>query len=81
MIGGIIELDLHNMNTTQAQVAIDAQLRRATAATYRIRLIHGYQRGTAIRDMVRAQYRKHNKVLRIELSLNPGQTDLILREI
>ena len=77
---GIRELDVHGCNCYQAQVAIDAALRRATGATYRIRVIHGYNRGTEIRNMVRRQYGKHSKVLRIELGLNQGTTDLVLRE-
>ena len=77
---GILELDLHGMNAYQAKTAVDAALRRAKGGTYRLRLIHGYRSGTALRDMVRTVYRSHTKVLRIELGLNPGETDLVLRE-
>ena len=80
MLAGIIELDLHGMNTHQAKIAIDSKLKRAKAGTYRIRLIHGYHGGTALRDMIRKNYRSHPKILRIELGLNPGETDLVLRE-
>ena len=80
MLAGIIELDLHGMNTHQAKIAIDSKLKRAKAGTYRIRLIHGYHGGTALRDMIRKSYRSHPKILRIELGLNPGETDLVLRE-
>lgn len=77
-MGGIVELDLHGMTAYQARIAIDAALRRAKAGTYRIRIIHGYHGGTALRDMVRREYA--GRVLRIELGLNPGATDLVLRE-
>lgn len=77
---GILELDLHGMNAYQAKTAVDAALRRAKGGTYRLRLIHGYRSGTALRDMLRTAYRSHPKVLRIELGLNPGETDLVLRE-
>ena len=77
---GILELDLHGMNAYQAKTAVDAALRRARGGTYRLRLIHGYRGGTALRDMIRTAYRSHPKVLRIELGLNPGETDLVLRE-
>ena len=80
MQAGILELDLHGMNAYQAKIAIDAALKRAKAGTYRIRLIHGYHGGTALRDMIRAQYRSHPRILRLELGLNPGETDLVLRE-
>ena len=75
------ELDVHNITKVQALTAIDAALRRANAGVYRIRVIHGYHGGTVLRDAVRAHYAKHPKVRRIELGLNPGETDLILREL
>lgn len=80
MQAGILELDLHGMNTYQAKIAIDSQLKRAKQGVYRIRLIHGYHGGTALRDMIRETYRHHPRVLRVELGLNPGETDLVLRE-
>ena len=69
------------MTKAQAITAIDAQLRRADASVYRIRVIHGYHGGTVLRDAVRARYKNHPKVMRIELGLNPGETDLILRDL
>ena len=68
------------MTRTQAITAIDAKLRRAGASVYRLRVIHGYHSGTVLRDAVRAHYKDHPKVRRIEIGLNPGETDLILRE-
>ena len=75
------ELDIHDMTKVQAITAIDACLRRAGAGVYRIRVIHGYHGGTVLRDAVRARYASHPKVKRIELGLNPGETDLVLREL
>ena len=69
------------MTRTQAIAAIDARLRQSNASVYRLRVIHGYHGGTVIRDAVRSRYRKHPKVKRIEIGLNPGETDLILREL
>jgi len=77
---GTVELNVHGMTVTQAQVAIDAKLRRANSAVYRIKVIHGYNSGTALRDMIRKNYQKHPKVKRIELGLNQGVTELVLRE-
>ncbi|MDR1620196.1 MAG: Smr/MutS family protein [Clostridiales bacterium] len=77
---GITELDVHGMNTYQAKTAIDSALKRAGGEVYRIRVIHGYQRGTVLRNMIRSAYKKHPKVLRVELSLNQGQTELVLKE-
>ena len=77
-MGGVVEIDLHGKNVYQARITIDAALRRAKSGTYRIRLIHGYHGGTALRDMVRQEYK--GRVLRIETTLAPGFTDLVLRE-
>jgi DNA-nicking Smr family endonuclease len=80
MDSGIQELDLHGCNTYQAKIAVDAALRRAKGGTYRIRVIHGSNRGTALRDMIRREYARNPKVLRLEIGLNAGITDLVLRE-
>lgn len=76
---GIITLDLHGCNVHQAKTAIDAALRRSRGA-YRLRLIHGFHGGTALRDMIRTTYRANPAVLRVEIGLNGGETDLVLRE-
>ena len=68
------------MTWWQAQAAIDAALRRAGRSVYRLELIHGYHGGTQLRDMIRRTYAAHPKVLRLELGLNPGITELVLRE-
>lgn len=80
MEAGVIELDLHGMTKVQALAAVDARLRRADGGVYRLRLIHGYHGGTELREAIRERYRRHPRVLRIELGLNQGQTDLVLRE-
>lgn len=77
MTGGIVEIDLHGKNEYQARVTIDAALRRARAGTYRLRIIHGYHNGTALRDMARKEYA--GRVLRV-VPLDQGRTDLVLRE-
>ena len=80
MAAGIQELDLHGCTVYQAEVAVDAALRRAKGGTYRLRLIHGFNRGTDLQQALRKKYKKHPKVLRLELGINPGVTDLVLRE-
>ena len=79
MTGGVVELDLHGMNTYQAQIAVDAALRRAGNGTYRLRLIHGYRGGTAIRDMLWLTYGRRSQVKRM-VSVSEGVTELLLRE-
>ena len=75
------EIDVHNMTKVQAVTAIDAKLRKADSSVYQLRVIHGFHSGTILRDAVRAHYKNHPKVKRIELGLNPGETNLILREL
>ena len=81
MTGAFQEVDVHGMNRTQAFAAIDAKLRRAGGTVYTLRVIHGYHGGTILRDAIRAHHRNNPKVVRIELGLNPGETDLILRDL
>ena len=78
---GICEIDVHGMTKAQAVQLIDARLRQAGPSVYRLRIIHGYHGGTGLRDEIRSRYRRHPKVLRMELGLNQGQTDLVLREL
>lgn len=80
MQSGTLRLDLHGMNCCQAQAAISGCLKRAGRSVYRIELIHGYRSGTELRDMIRRVYGKHPRVIRLELGLNPGVTELVLRE-
>ena len=77
---GILALDLHGKNVYQARVSVDAALRRAPGNAYRIRLIHGSHLGTAIRDMVRAEYAAHPRVLRV-VPDGENATVLVLREL
>ena len=78
---GIVELDIHGMTKRQAKVYIESRLRRCGRDVYRLRVIHGYRGGTELRDMVRQELSRHSKVLRVEVGLNPGETDLVLREL
>ena len=80
MNAGTLTVDLHGKNTYQAKVAVDAVLRRAKAGTYRIRVVHGYHGGTALRDFIRTEYGHHPKVLRLLPSSDGGATELVLRE-
>ena len=80
MQSGTIRLDIHGMTRTQAQAAIDAALRRAGGSVYRLEVVHGYHGGTQLREMVRRVYARHPRVKRLEVGLNQGATELVLRE-
>lgn len=77
-----IELDVHGLTVDQAIIRIEDTIKKANASTYRIRVIHGFNRGNNIQ---RGIYREignglNPKVLRIVGGDNPGITELILRE-
>ena len=76
----IVEIDLHGKNAYQGRIAVDAALRRARPGVMRIRVIHGCNSGSVLRDMVCSEYARHPKVLRMETRLGDGVTDLVLRE-
>ena len=80
MYEAVLEIDLHGKNRYQAGVAIDAALRRAGATACRIRVIHGCNSGTSLRDYVSERYAAHPRVLRIAPGANRGITELVLRE-
>ncbi len=81
MMRAFEQIDVHNMNRTQAQTAIDAMLRRNRGEMCRLTVIHGFHGGTVLRDFVRGHYKKDPRVKRIEIGLNPGETELILRDL
>lgn len=81
MNSGIIEIDIHGMNQFQAKTLINSTLKKANSSVYMIRIIHGYHGGTALRNMIRREYRSHPRILRVELSMNPGITELVLRNL
>lgn len=75
-----MEIDLHSMTLSQARIAVMGALRRATSADYRLKVIHGYRGGSAIREMLLDEFARHPRVIRVEPSFNPGQTVFVLRE-
>jgi DNA-nicking Smr family endonuclease len=77
---GIIEIDIHGMTKYQAKVCLDSLLNKVKKDVYRIRVIHGYHSGTELKDMILYEFKGHEKVIRIENGINPGITELVLRE-
>jgi hypothetical protein len=79
----IVELDLHGYTADQAQVEIDRALSLAGPGTYKIKCIHGFNHGTAIKNMIYREFGHglSTKVKRIAPGENQGITELILREL
>lgn len=76
-----VKIDLHGMTQDQAMKAIDKALASAGPATYQLQLIHGYNRGTNLRSMIKDWYWYEEKVKRIIPGDNPGITILVLKEL
>ena len=76
-----VRVDLHGMTQEQAIRMIDRAIASAGPATYQLQLIHGYNRGTSLRTMIRDWYQYDSKVKRILPGDNPGITILVLKEL
>ena len=82
MNAGIWELDLHGKNVLQAKQEGDAALKKADSSVYRLRISHGFHGGKGIRSMLQEEYSygREPKVIRIQGGVNPGITELVLRD-
>lgn len=78
----IIEMDVHGLFADEAIRKIEQEVNKANASTYRIRIIHGFNRGNHIQKAIYRElgYGLNPKILRITGGDNPGITELVLRE-
>ena len=76
-----VKIDLHGMTQDEAVKKIDQAIAKADPATYQLHLIHGFNRGTALRSAIHDLYRYDPKVKRIMPGDNPGVTVLVLKEL
>ncbi len=74
----VITIDLHEFTVIDAKKRLQNFVTTAPKEVKEIIVIHGYNGGTALRDMVRKEF-KHKRVERKCLSLNQGVTSLILK--
>lgn len=81
MAAPIMTVDLHGLFQDDAIKVVDRVLKNADDSTYQIKLIHGYNRGTNLKNMIIDEYKYHPKVKRIQPGNNLGITILILREL
>ena len=77
--GPVMTVDLHGMYLEDARSLLENWLGHAPAGVTELRVIHGYQRGTALRDMLRSGF-SHPRVKAVLPSLNPGETRLVLKK-
>ena len=81
MSGAFVKIDLHGLRQEDAIKVIDKALAAVGPATYQLQLIHGFNRGTSLRNMIRDWYQYDPKVKRIIPGDNPGITVLVLKEL
>lgn len=73
-------MDIHGMTAGEAKRGLEQLLNRAdTKKVTEIRVIHGYNGGQTLRDMVRLRL-KHPRIAAKLVCLNPGETRILLKE-
>lgn len=77
--GWTIEVDIHGMRAAEAKKQLELLLGRADGSIREIVVIHGFHGGNILQGMVRNQL-KHARIKQKILSLNGGQTTLLLHE-
>lgn len=73
-----ITIDLHGMDVDEAKYQLIQEINNCDNTIWRIVAIHGYNRGTAIKDMIRYELR-HKKIKKINADLNKGITLIELK--
>lgn len=75
----VLEINVHGLSVAEAKSTINKTLKNLNQNVRVVRIVHGYHGGDRIARMVRKTYRSHPLIERVELSMNPGITDLIIR--
>lgn len=75
----VMEVDIHGLMASDAKARLEHLLSNAGPQVEEVVVIHGYSRGTVLRDMVRNQL-KHPRIQGKLLSLNQGQTRILLKK-
>lgn len=77
--GNTVQLDIHGETADSALRQLTGWLSRAPSNIREVRVVHGCHNGTVLRDLVRGRL-KHPRIESKLISLNPGETRLILRK-
>ncbi|MDD5953563.1 MAG: Smr/MutS family protein [Oscillospiraceae bacterium] len=75
----IVTADIHGMTSEDAKSQLQKLLSRVPDVTEELLVIHGYNGGQVLRDMVRGEL-KHPRIRSKLLSLNAGQTRILLKK-
>lgn len=76
--GSVVSVDLHGVYLEDARDLLLNWLDHAPAGVTELRVIHGSNRGTVLRDMVREEL-SHPKIREKLPTLNPGETRIVLK--
>ena len=76
--GTRVTLDLHGMRVEDARFRLTHYLTHAPQEVKEILVIHGFNGGTDLRDMIREDF-SHPRIQSILKALTDGQTRLILK--
>lgn len=74
----VLIVDIHGLRVVQAQIKLEDMIAACDPQIRQIRVIHGCNGGTALRDMVRALQSPRLRSVRPDY-LNDGQTILTLK--
>ena len=77
--GSIITVDLHGMRAEDARFRLAHLITQAPPDTTEIVVIHGFNNGHALRDMVRMDF-THPRVKSVLKTLTDGKTRLLLKK-
>ena len=76
--GWTFEVDIHGMRAAEAKKQLELLLGRVGNDIREVVVNHGYHGGKILQEMVRAEL-KHPRIQRKILSLNSGETTLVLK--
>ena len=71
------EIDLHGMNPAQAKKCLDSFISSLPKGECELSVIHGYNRGNALKKMLSVY--KHKRAVKKYSELNPGVTTIIIK--
>lgn len=75
--GAVMSADIHGMSASGAEDLLLSWLDHAPAGIAELRVIHGCNQGTILREMVRDRL-SHPRIKNKLPALNPGETRLVL---
>lgn len=68
-------IDIHGFTTSEAKVLLDKTINSMNSGE--LKVIHGYS-SSVLQTFIRKQY-KHKKIVSIILTINPGETILVIK--